>query len=80
MFYLLFNYEQTPAQPQFRAGRTPLFRVSLPWTREFPDIYSTVEPLLTDTSLIRTVHLVPEKCPYIIYIYHVLSLCDSIYY
>ena len=26
----------------------------------------TVEPLLTDTSLIRTVHLVPGKCPYIL--------------
>ena len=24
----------------------------------------TVEPLLTDTSLIQTVHLVPGKCPY----------------
>ena len=29
-------------------------------------ILNTVEPLLTDTSLIRTVHLVPEKCPYIL--------------
>ena len=28
--------------------------------------FSTVEPLLTDTSLIRTVHLVPGKCPYIL--------------
>ena len=27
---------------------------------------STVEPLRTDTSLIRTVHLVPGKCPYIL--------------
>ena len=25
-----------------------------------------VEPLLTDTSLIRTVHLIPGKCPYIL--------------
>ena len=32
----------------------------------FVSDYGTVEPLLTDTSLIRTVHLVPGKCPYIL--------------
>ena len=30
------------------------------------DDKNTVEPLLTNTSLIRTVHLVPGKCPYIL--------------
>ena len=30
------------------------------------EFQNTVEPLLTDTSLIRTVHLVPGKCPYIL--------------
>ena len=35
-------------------------------TLEMSPYVSTVEPLLTDTSLIRTVHLVPGKCPYIL--------------
>ena len=34
--------------------------------KQISDKKGTVEPLLTDTSLIRTVQLVPGKCPYIL--------------
>ena len=39
-------------------------QLNIIWMSNIKDI--TVEPLLTDTSLIRTVHLVPGKCSYIL--------------